>query len=62
MLELVVVVVAGLLVVDLYVLPQMNIPLVVLVWLGAAALINAKIFLKIFAKYEPEPETAEKEE
>ncbi len=39
-----------------------GIPVFVLVWPGAAALINAKIFLKIFAKYEPEPETAEKEE
>lgn len=32
------------------------IPLVVLVWPGAAALINAKFFLKIFAQYERQEE------
>lgn len=32
------------------------IPLVVLVWPGAAAFINAKIFLKIFAQYERQEE------
>ena len=32
------------------------VPLVVLVWPGAAALINAKFFLKIFAQYERQEE------
>ena len=38
------------------------IPLVVLVWPGMSALINSKTFLKIFAKYEEQPQEAEKEE
>lgn len=40
----------------------MGIPVLVLVWPGMSALINAKLFLKIFAKYEPQPEEVEEEE
>ena len=39
-----------------------GIPVVVLVWPGLSASINAKFFLKIFAKYETQPEEAEEEE
>lgn len=38
------------------------VPVIVLLWPGMSAMLNAKTFLKIFKKYENQPQEAEKEE